>query len=271
MATIHPTAVVHPGARIGDHVEIGPFSVVEQDVEIGEGSVLREHVVIRRYTTLGRRNLVDAHTVLGGAPQDLKWNPQTVSYLRIGDDNVFREAVTISRASVADGATVVGNRSYWMACSHAGHDAVVEDEAILANSALVGGHATVGRRAFLSAHVVVHQFTWIGEGVMSQGNSGTSMHVPPFVLMAEINRVIGLNVVGLRRNPELTDEDRRQIREAFRLTYRAGLTPQQALARMDACAEWRPAAGRFRQFIREVLAAEKPFNRGLCGMRKGRD
>jgi len=269
MPKIHPSAIVDPEARICRDVEIGPYCIVEGGVEIGRRCVLREHVVIRRYTTLGEGNLIDANTVLGGEPQDLKWDPQTVSYLRIGDDNVFREGVTISRASVAGGATVVGSRTYWMACSHAGHDAKVEDEVILCNSALVAGHATIGRRAFLSGHVAIHQFTWVGQGVMSRGNSAVGMHVPPFTLFAEENRIAGLNVVGMRR-ANLSAEQRRQIQEAFDLTYRCGLSPTAALAKMDECDDWDEPARMFRDFIREVLAARKPYDRGLCPMRRRR-
>ncbi len=270
MPKIHPTAVINPAAIIADDVEIGPGCVVESDVEIGPGCVLREYVIVRRHTTLGTDNLVDAHTVLGGEPQDLSFDPKTVSHLRIGDGNVFREGVTISRGSKAGGATVIGNRSYWMACSHAGHDAIVEDDAVLANSALLAGHCRIGRRTFLSAHVVVHQFVWVGEGVMTRGNSGIGTHVPPFCMVAGINHIHGLNSIGLRRNPEITTEDRRQIKEAFKLTYRSGLLTTDALARMDECADWGEPAQRFRQFIRDVIEAKKPYNRSLCPMRSTR-
>lgn len=270
MPKIHPTAVVHPEAKLGDDAEVGPYCVIEPGVAVGPGCVLREHVVLRRYTTLGRGNFVDTGTVLGGLPQDLKFDPSTVSYVRIGDDNVFREYVTISRATGEGNATVVGSGTYWMAYTHAGHEAVVEDEAILANGAAVGGHATIGRRAILSANVFVHQFTWIGEMVMTRGLSGFSSHVPPFVLGSEwINHIVGLNTVGLRRADDITDEDRRQIKEAFRITYRAGLSREQALAEMDAHADWGAPAGRFRDFVRRVHQAPPPHNRGLCRLRKG--
>ena len=271
MPRVHPTAIVDGEARLADDVVVGPHSVVEGGVQIGPGTVLREGVIVRRYTTLGAGNLVDAYAVLGGEPQDLKFDPATVSYLRIGDGNVFREGVTISRATGQGNETRVGNRTYWMAGAHAGHNATIEDGAILANGCAVGGHATVGAAAILSAHVGIHQFCWVGERIMSQGHAGVSTHVPPYVLISgEINRVAGLNVVGLRRAPGFTDEDRRQIKEAFCLTYRAGMTTSQALERMDACKDWGAAAGRFREFIRRVLAAPKPFNRGLCPLRRRR-
>ena len=267
MPRIHPTAIVHDGAGLADDVEVGPYCVIEPDVQIGAGCLLREHVIIRRYTTIGQRNLFDAFCVIGGQPQDLKFKPDTVSYVRIGNDNTFREGVTISRATDNGKATVVGNKNFWMALAHAGHNVTVEDDVILTNGVVIGGHATIGRRAILSAHAGVHQFCWIGEGVMTQGNAGFSTHVPPFTVGAGINRLVGLNTVGLRRNPEITDHDREQIKEAFGLVYRSGLTRTQALAEMDARADWGGPAKRFRDFIRRVLEAQPPYDRGLCQLR----
>jgi UDP-N-acetylglucosamine acyltransferase len=265
MPKIHPTAIVHPGAQLAEDVEIGPYCLVESDVQIGAGTVLRDHVVVRRYTTLGKGNFVDAFVALGGEPQDLKFDPQTVSFLRIGDDNIFREGVTISRATGQGQATIVGHKTYWMVHAHAGHNTVVGDQAILTNNCAVAGHVTLGPRVILSANVLVHQFCWIGEMVMIQGNVGLSMHVPPYVMCGDgVNHVIGLNVVGLRRAPDITDADRRQIREAFTLTYRSGLNREQALQALDAHTEWGPAAAKFREFVRKVYAAAKPYNRGLC-------
>ncbi len=268
MSEIHPTAIIHQDAKLADDVEVGPGCVIESGVEIGSGSRLREHVAVRRYTTIGERNLIDAFCVLGGEPQDLKFDPATVSFLRIGDDNVFREGVTISRATGKGNATIVGNKTYWMAMSHAGHNATIEDEVILTNGCAVGGHATIGRRTIFSTHVSVHQFCWIGEGVMTQGYSGYSMHVPPFTLTGfGINQLVGLNKVGLRRNPDISDEDREQIKEAFRLLYRSKLSAEKALAEMDARDDGGTAAGKFRDFVRRALVAEPPFNRGICPLR----
>jgi UDP-N-acetylglucosamine acyltransferase len=268
MANIHPTAIVDPSARVGQDVQIGPYCVIEPDVEIGDGSVLGPHVVIRRHTTLGRGNAVDPFTVLGGAPQDLKFDPATVSYLRIGDHNVFREGVTISRATGAGNETRVGSNTYWMAYSHAGHNATIGDGVILVNGSAVAGHSTIGAGTILSANVLVHQFCWVGELVMSQGNSGVGMHVPPYTMFAGVNQVVGLNSVGLRRSTNLTGDDRRQIKEAFSITYHSHLTPAKALEKMDQCADWGKPADAFRQFVRRVLSAERPFNRGLLRSRR---
>jgi UDP-N-acetylglucosamine acyltransferase len=268
MPIIHPTAIVDSGAKIADDVKIGAFCVVEADTEIGPGCELMQHAVIRRYTTMGEGNLVDSFCVLGGLPQDLKFDPATRTHLRIGKGNRFREGVTISRATRPLGATVVGDFGYWMANSHAGHDATIGDNVILANSAAAGGHVTLGDRVILSGGAMVHQFCWVGEMVMTQGLAGLTCHVPPFTLVANISGMIGLNSVGLRRNPQITDEDRRQIKRAFHLTYDAGQTAAKALAEMDTWADISPAALRYREFIRAVLTAEPPFKRGLCPLRR---
>ncbi len=264
MAKIHPTAVVEPGAQLGEDVEVGAGAVVEADTVIGAGTVLRPHAVVRRYTAMGKGNFVDSFCVLGGDPQDLGFDRSSRTGLRIGDGNTFREGVTVSRATKPGGATTVGDKTYWMANSHAGHDCAIGDGVIIVNGSLLAGHVTVGDRSILSGNTVVHQFTWIGEMVMTQGKTGLGMHVPPYVMAAETNQVVGLNLVGLRRSASLTDDDRRQIKQAFTLTYRSGLPASKALAAMDACGAWGPAAARFREFVRRVLAAEKPHNRGLC-------
>ena len=269
MPKVHPTAIVHPTAVLSDGVEIGAYSIVEADVVIGPGTVLRDHAILRRYTTIGQNNIVDSYAVLGGLPQDLKFNPRTASYLSVGDDNVFREGVTISRATGEGEATVVGNRTYWMTTAHAGHNAVVEDDCILVNGSALAGHTVLGRGAILSAHVVVHQFCWVGQGAMSQGNSATSMHIAPFTLFAGANRVVSLNVIGLRRSQEITEEDWRQVREAFDLTYRSNLNIRAALRAMDERTEWGWAAARFRDFVGRVALARPPYKRGLCPLRRG--
>lgn len=269
MAKIHAAAHVAPTAVLAEDVEVGPGAVVEEGVTVGAGSVLRPHSVVRRGTTLGKNNLVDSFAVLGGDPQDLGFDRKTETFVRVGDGNTFREGVTISRATVPGGATVVGNRTYWMANSHAAHDCVIGDDVVIVNAVLLAGHVVVGDRAILAGATMVHQFTWIGESVMTQGGSGTGMHLPPYTLLAGVNEVVGLNSIGLRRNPALTNDDRKQIKEAFRLTYRSNLSPALALAEMDKAADWGVAASRFRDFVRKVISAEKPRNRGLCPRRRG--
>jgi UDP-N-acetylglucosamine acyltransferase len=262
MASIHPTAVVDPSAKLADDVEVGAGAIIEADVQIGAGTVVRPHAVIRRYTSLGEGNYVDSFVALGGEPQDYKFDASQVSYLRIGDTNIFREGVTISRGTGDGSETRVGSGTYWMANSHAGHNCVIEDNVILTNGALVAGHCTVERKAILPANGAIHQFTWVGEMCMFQGGAQIGMHAPPFTLLAEDNNVVGLNVVGLRRSPDITDADRKDVKEAFQILYRSGLTPTKALEEMDK-RDFGPAGRRFREFVRKAISAEKPFNRGI--------
>ncbi|MCD6303851.1 MAG: acyl-ACP--UDP-N-acetylglucosamine O-acyltransferase, partial [Planctomycetes bacterium] len=140
---------------------------------------------------------------------------------------------------------------------------------VLVNGTALAGHVRFGRRSILSGNSVIHQFTWIGELVMTQGLTATSMHVPPYCMIAEINCVVGLNKVGLRRAEDIGREDYRQIEEAFRLTYRSGLRPAEALEEMDRWDDMTAAAAKFREFIRRVLAAEGPWKRGLCTFGRG--
>jgi UDP-N-acetylglucosamine acyltransferase len=268
VSLIHHTAVVDAGARLEDGVEIGAYCVVERDVTLGRGTVLQAHAVVRRYTSMGEGNVVHPFAVLGGEPQDLKFDPATVSRLSIGDRNVFREGVTISRATGEGNTTQVGSDTYWMQGAHAGHNAVVEDGCILVNGAALAGYTVLGRRAILSAHVGVHQYCWVGEGVMTQGNSSIAMHVPPFTLMANVNRVVCLNLVGLRRWPGLRPGELAEVKEAFALTYRRGLALREALREMDAHIAWGAPASTFRAFVRRVVQAERPHNRGLCPLRR---
>ena len=265
MSKIHPTAIVDPSAELEGVVEIGPYCVVEGNVKIGAGTVLQAHCVIHSHTEIGENNLLSPFVVLGGGPQDYGFKAGTISHVKIGDNNMFREGVTINRATGEGKTTLVGNNTMWMANSHAGHNVIVADNVICANGVALGGYSEVAPRAIMSGGAMVHQFTWVGEMVMTQGMAGISSHVPPYCLLAGgINILIGLNSVGLRRSDHISREDHNQIKEAFNLTYRSHLPKEQILEKMDACTDWGEAAGKFRDFIRRVVRAEKPYNRALC-------
>ena len=266
-ANIHPTAIVHPEARLRDGVVVGPHVTIEADVTVGDDCELMVGAVVRRFTTLGRGNVLHPYAVLGGVPQDHKFDAASRTHLRIGDGNVFREYVTISRATTPGGETVVGSGCYFMTQSHVGHDSLIGDGVVLTNSAAAAGHVEIGPGAVLSANTLIHQFCWIGELVMTRGHSGASQHVPPFVILGGVNQVDGLNAVGLRRAKHITADDRRQIKEAYRLLYRSSLPAGQALAEMDSRQDWAAAASRFRDFVRRALSAPEPHDRGVAPAR----
>lgn len=265
---IHATAVVADSAEIADDVIIGPYVVVEPEVIISRGCRIIAGAIIRRYTTMGENNIVHPYTVLGGEPQDYKFDPEEKTYLRIGSDNIFREYVTISRATTAGGATVIGNGCYFMTQSHVGHDSIVGDRVVLTNNAAIAGHCEVGDGAIFSGNTLLHQFCWFGELSMIRGTKAVSQHVPPFVMVMGNNYIAGLNIVGLRRADYIDQTDIKQIKEAYRLLYRSSLSLEEALKEMDAHTEWKAPAARFREFVRRVLTAQPPYNRGLVTARE---
>lgn len=221
---IHPTAVIAPDVELGSGVSVGAFAVLEGPSRIGDGCAIDAQAVIRPHVYLGQRNRVHATAVLGGLPQDLAFDPATVTMLDIGDDNVFREGVTISRATQPGGATRIGSGNYFMNNTHAGHDCVLGDANILASGATLGGHAQVGDRAFFGGGVMVHQFCRIGSFVILQGLAGINKDVLPFTMVGgRPGRHYRLNLVGLRR-AGIDGERLKAVSAAFRrLRARQGL------------------------------------------------
>lgn len=180
-ATIHPTAIVEPGAQLG------------AGCEIMAGAIVTKHCV------LGERVVVHPFAVLGGDPQYLKFDRATASGVRIGADTVIREHVTINRSIHAGKFTVLGENCFMMAASHVAHDCEVGNHVVFANAALLAGHVSAGDHAFFGGGAAVHQFCRIGDSVMVAGNASITRDVPHFTLVAERDDVIGFNVVGLKR------------------------------------------------------------------------
>ncbi|MCX7112566.1 MAG: acyl-ACP--UDP-N-acetylglucosamine O-acyltransferase [Proteobacteria bacterium] len=197
---IHPTAYIAPGAKLGDGVDIGPFAVIEGRVEIGDGCHIGAHAIIQSGVRMGHGNIVHPTAVLGGLPQDLGFKPETETWVDIGDGNVFREGVTINRATKPSGSTRIGNGCYLMNNSHIGHDCQIGDHNILASNVALGGHVGVGERVFFGGGAVVHQFCRIGSFAMLQGLAGINKDVLPFMMVGgRPGQHYRLNLVGMRR------------------------------------------------------------------------
>jgi UDP-N-acetylglucosamine acyltransferase len=258
---VHPSAIVDPAARLGAAVEIGPFAWIGGEVEIGAGSVVQSHVVIEGAVRLGAENQIGHGAIIGGSPQDLGFKPGTRSTVEIGSRNVIREYVTIHRGTAADSVTRIGDDNFLMAGTHLGHNCAIGDKVIIANNCLLGGYVTVDDGAFLGGGCVFHQFMRIGRLAITQGTSGFGKDIPPYVAAAGINKVVGLNVVGLRR-AGFQAVDRAEIKAAFRLFYESGLNVSQALAQASG-QTWRKPAQDFFDFV----AASK--RRGICALRRG--
>ena len=218
---IHSTAIIHPQAKLDATVSVGPHAVIDADVEIGAHCIIGPHVYITGITKIGAHNTFHAGSVIGDAPQDLKYKGEPTR-LSIGDQNVFREHFTAHRSTTKDGETVIGSNNLFMSGSHVGHNSVVGSHVILANCALLGGHAVVQDRVFISGNCCVHQFCRVGTLAMMQGGSAISQDLPPFTMLAHsINELCGLNVVGLRR-AGISAEERMELKKLYRLLFRSG-------------------------------------------------
>jgi UDP-N-acetylglucosamine acyltransferase len=179
--SIHPTAIVEPGAEVSADCEI------------------MAHAIVTRHCVLGPRVVVHPFAVVGGDPQYLKFERATESGVRIGADTVIREHVTINRSIQPGKHTTIGAGCFLMAASHVAHDCEVGNHVVFANAALLGGHVSVGDHSFLGGGAAVHQFCRIGESVMVAGNASITRDVPHFTMVAERDEVIGFNLVGLKR------------------------------------------------------------------------
>lgn len=254
---IHPTAIIDPSAELADDVEIGPGVIIGPRVTLGAGCRVLAGAVIEQDVTAGPGNVFGYGAVIGAAPQDLSYKPEERAVLRIGSGNVFREHTTAHRGT-GEG-TVVGDGNFLMAGAHLGHNVRLGNGVIVANNCLLAGHVQVGDRAFLGGGSVYHQFIRVGRLVITQGLSKFGRDIPPFCLAAGLNRVVSLNVIGLRR-AGFTAEQRAEIARAFALLYRRGLNVSQALAAAES--ETGPLA---REFFDFVAAAKR---RGICRFAK---
>jgi len=247
---IHPTAIVHPDARIADGVEIGPYSVIGENVSIGKDTKIASHVLIEGWTSIGERNHIFSFSSIGTPPQDIGYRDEE-TYLIIGDDNVIRECATVHRATTKeDRKTVIGNKNFLMAYSHVAHDCKLGNNIIMANSVALGGHIVIGDHAILGGIVAVHQFARIGSYAIIGGQSAVTLDIPPFVSAAG-NRaqLYGLNLVGLKRKG-FTDNTITTLKKAYKIIFRSGMTQEEALQKVAEELNSSPEAMHLVEFIK---------------------
>jgi len=217
---IHKTAVIDPNAQLAEDVVIGPFCTIGPDVSIGSGTVLHNGVVVTGKTTIGKNNVFHSYSVVGGDPQDLKYKGED-SLTEIGDDNQFREYVTINKGTDFGGwVTRVGNGNLIMAYVHIAHDCILGDKNIIGNATSLGGHVTIQNRVVISGLVGIIHFVTIGDLAFLGGSSKAVADLPPF-MMADGHpfKVRNINQVGLER-AGLSAETIDKISQVFRLLYR---------------------------------------------------
>ena len=228
MPVIHSTAIIHPQARVDASAEVGPYAVIDAGVTLGPGCWLGPYVHLTGETTIGANNRFHTGCIIGDAPQDLKYSG-TPTRVRIGDGNVFRENVTVHRATKPEGETTIGSGCFLMAGAHVGHNCDVADQVIIANGVCLGGHVTVHDRAFLSGNCLVHQFVRVGTLALMQGGSAISKDLAPFTISRRQNTVNGLNIIGLRR-AGFTPAERLELKELYHALFRSGLVFRAAVA-----------------------------------------
>ncbi len=246
---IHSTAVIHPKAQVASGCEIGPYCVIGEHVALGEGCKLHSHVVIDGHTTLGKRNEIFPFASIGLKSQDLKWKGG-VTRTVIGEDNAFREYVTIHSATSDGDATTVGSHNHILAYCHIAHDCRVGSHIIMSNVGTLAGHVTVEDHAIVGGLAAVHQFCRIGTMAIIGGCSKVVQDVPPFMLAdgnpAETRTV---NKVGLERNG-VSEEAQSALRSAYKILFREGLTISNALAKIEADLPLLPEVKHLVQFAR---------------------
>ena len=250
---IHPTAIISPDADIAADAEIGAFAIVGEGCTIGTGCVVAPRATLERNVTLGRSVKVGIGTILGGAPQDLKYAGEETT-VEIGDGTVIREYATINRGTAHSFKTTVGRNCLLMSYVHIAHDCVIGDNVILSNVVQLAGHVTIDDKAILSGLSAVHQFARIGRNSFIGGCSRVAKDIPPFLkAVGNPVKLYGLNTVGLQRSG-MDEETIRELKRAYRLLFRSDLNVTQAIERVQSELEPLPEV---RELIRFVEASER--------------
>ncbi len=255
-ASIHPTAIIEPGAELGADVQIGAYAFVGTGVQLGAGTQLHHHASVEGRTTLGAKCELFPYACIGGKTQDLKYKGGRPG-LRIGERNVFREYVTVHAATFDDEFTVIGSDNTILAYSHIAHDCIVGDQCVMSNGTMLAGHVIVEDHVIIGGYGGVHQFCRLGAYAMLSATAKLVQDLPPFFIADGTPAIVrAYNKVGLERNghsPEQLD----RVKQIFRILYRDGLNRTQALEKLAAHPEASSA-----EFQRVIAFAAKS-TRGL--------
>ncbi len=247
-ARIHPSAVVDPSAELGDDVEIGPWALVGPRCVVGNGSVLSPRATLERDVTLGQRVRIGVGSVVGGDPQDLKYQGEDTR-VEIGDDTVLREYVTVNRGTSHSWVTKVGKACFLMSYVHLAHDCALGDGVIISNGTQLAGHVVIEDRATISGLCAAHQFVRIGTHAFVGGCSRVAQDVPPFVkAVGNPVRLFGLNSIGLQRQG-FDEPVVRELKRAYRLLFRSEHNVSQGLVRAREECDDMPEITHFLDFI----------------------
>ena len=246
---IHPTAIIDPCAQIDTNVTIGPYAIIKSDVHIGSGVSIGPYTTIEQYVTIGENCQIFQNAAIGCAPQDLKFHGEK-TYLKIGKGSIIREFVTLNRGTEAGGGvTEVGEENYLMAYTHIAHDCKTGKQVILANNSTLAGHIIIGDNVTVGGLVAIHQFVQIGDFAYIGGKSAVVKDIPPYVIASGDRATLhGLNNVGLKRH-KFPKSTLQELKKAYRIFFRIGLTVKQASERVKAETEQIPEVKNFIKFI----------------------
>lgn len=249
---IHPTAVISESATIGENVTIGPFCVVDDNVTIGDGCILKSHVVVRGTTRIGKNNKFFQFSSIGEDCQDKKYAGEPTELI-IGDDNEFREGVTVHRGTVQDeSVTIIGSRGLFMVNAHIAHDCVLGDDIIVANNCAIAGHVHIDDFVIVGGAVGIHQFCKIGAHAFLGAGGIILRDVPPFVMVSGHKNIPqGINSEGLKRRGFDKDEVL-AIKRAYKVIYRNGNTIEEAIDALEAPANDHYGVARMVEFLRHA-------------------
>lgn len=229
---IHPTAIIGKNVEIGKNCEIGPGVIIEDGVKLGHDNTILAGAYLAKGTTLGNGNKIHMHAVIGHEPQDLAYKGAE-TYTEIGDNNTIREFSTIHRGTKEGSKTILGNDNYLMTYTHIAHNCILENKIIMVNNASLTGHCTVESGAFLSGMTGFHQFSKIGRLAMVSALSACNKDIPPYIICGGRPGVaLGINVVGMRR-AGFNQEERSEVKQAFKLLYKSRLNVSQALEAIE--------------------------------------
>ena len=253
---IHSTAIIDPSAKVDPSTQIGAYSIIGSKVQIGKNCLIEPHSQICNRVTIGTGNTIGRGSIIGADPQDLSFDPSTLSKVSIGDDNTIRELVTIHRSTSSEGITKIGNSNFLMTGCHIGHDVTIGNNVIIANSCLLGGHTVVNDNAFLGGGAVFHQFVHIGGFCMIQGNSTITKDVPTYCIGYGRNCLAGINTIGLKRSG-MAKQHIQEIKNLFKLIFYSKDTASDNIK-----AESQKSNPEYIDLFLESLS--KPSQKGIC-------
>lgn len=245
---VHPTAIVDPGAELGDGVSVGAYAIVGPGCRLGDGCTIGPRATLERNVTLAAGVKVGVGSVLGGDPQDLKFRGEE-TFVEVGEGTTIREYATINRGTSYSHRTSVGRNCFIMSYVHLAHDCQIGDHVIISNGTQFAGHVTVEDYAIISGLVGMHQFVRIGAHSFVGGCSRVAKDVPPYLrAVGNPVKLYGLNSVGLQRRG-FSDDTLRELKRAYRLLFRSEMNLGQALEHARAEVEQTPEVEHFLDFI----------------------